>query len=133
MERCPRETHFPPNLRNRHLSGVWSRGWRWCWRRRWSCWCYRGLLHLKCANIPPSRLHSIKTEAALIVNQWRLKIVGIVVRVTRVDGWAVRQERMSNSRAAVVLQRANLGISIHLITSGAQVIGTVVAAEIVAI
>ena len=69
----------------------------------------------------------------MIVNQWRLKIVGIVVRVTRVDGWAVRQERMSNSRAAVVLQRANPGISIHLITGGSQVIGAVVAAEIVAI
>ena len=87
-------------------------------------------MDLKCANVPPSLLHSIKTKSALIVSQCPLKIV---VRIARVDGRAVRQERMGKSRAAIVLQRANLGISIHLITGGSQVIGAVVAAEIVAI
>jgi hypothetical protein len=69
----------------------------------------------------------------LIVNQRQLKIVEIEVWIARVDGRAVCQERMSKSRAAIVLQRDNPGIGIHLITSGTQVIGTVVAAEIVAI
>ena len=69
----------------------------------------------------------------MIVNQRQLKIVEIEVWIARVDGRAIRQERMSKSRAAIVLQRANPGISIHLITSGAQVIGTVVAAEIVTV
>ena len=90
-------------------------------------------MHLKRANVTPPALHSIKTEAALIVNQRLLKIVGIEVRVARVDGRAVRQERVSETRAAIILQRAKPGIRIDLITGRSQVTGTVIAAEIVAI
>ena len=69
----------------------------------------------------------------MIVNQLRLKIVKVVVRIARVDGWTVGQKRMSKSWAAIVPQRAKPGIGIQQITSANQVTGTVVAAEIVAI
>ena len=64
----------------------------------------------------------------MIVNQRWLKIVEIEVRVARIDGRAVPQERMSKSRASIVLQRAKPGIGIDLITSSSQVAGAVIVA-----
>ena len=62
--------------------GGWGWRWRWCrprsWRWRWR-WSYRRRLHLKCTNVTPPVLYSIKPGPALIVNLRRLKIVEIEV------------------------------------------------------
>lgn len=69
----------------------------------------------------------------MIVSQRLLNVVGIEVWLAGVDGRAVRQERMSETRAAIILQGPQPGIAIDLITTGSQVTGADIATEIVAI
>ena len=67
-------------------------------------------LHLKRTDVDPAIHYAIKTWAALVVQRWRSE-----ARVACINRRAAGQQLMRESRATVVLQRAEHRIGIDLI------------------
>ena len=79
-------------------------------------------------NVDPTASYTIVTRAALIVVRRRHEI-----RIAGINGWASRQQRVGERRAAVVLQRAEHRIGVDLIAGAIQITATVVTANAIAV
>src|SRR5262245_36764912 len=101
------------------------------WRGRtkpWRCrrpWCEsrRRDLRFKRTDVHAAVYYAIKPRAALIVRRRRGES-----GFARIDGRAAGQQRVGESRTAIVLQRAERGIGVDLIARSRQVTAAIVTA-----